>query len=557
MAYSTRRLRVERSRSTLIAEPDIGDGLPQSVVNEWRDQLLLYENYWLWMDGRVWDEIDRYAVKQQGQDPPLLFPLQINPIYTASIIHRNSLFGEVPDTGVPMVKPIAIPKRHPTGNNGTAKEKLKTDAKLVDAILERIWYQSNGRATMLDAGFVSQAIGGCVWKVSYEPWNQFLTKGIPIAFRQIEPEFFVPVYSMLDRYRLLEARIGRLIDVYEAKEVYNVDVSQRRDRALYLEVWDREKVKVTIDDKPAKIRKGDYLVDLSRKHGFGFVPFVYIPHETVGMFYGVPIVHQLGNLLKELNGRMADVGDAVRNSIERIILLTNADLGELNEEEREGGLRVLATGKEMAGSPGKSINVVDAADLPTGTKDYIEMLRDATWHAMFTPAVAYGEDEGSQRSALTLAFRMWPLTSHVRSERSLWTEALRLMSDMAIRILRAKQTGDYGDLAAGTPWRITDDHLDHMLMMDWAPMIPRDRESEINQLILRHQDEQLSTYTAMEKSGDIADLDDELERILEEKEDRLKLEAKYAVKASPGGGSANKKGAMTDTQQPIAAVETE
>jgi len=34
-----------------------------------------------------------------------------------------------------------------------------------------------------------------------------------------------------------------------------------------------------------------------------------------------------------------------------------------------------------------------------------------------TPAVADGEDEGSQRSAATPDHRMWPLVSHINTER--------------------------------------------------------------------------------------------------------------------------------------------
>jgi hypothetical protein len=40
------------------------------------------------------------------------------------------------------------------------------------------------------------------------------------------------------------------------------------------------------------------------------------------------------------------------------------------------------------------------------------------------PAVADGEDEGSQRSAATLTVRMWPLISHVELERINWTTGL-------------------------------------------------------------------------------------------------------------------------------------
>jgi hypothetical protein len=387
-----------------------------------------------------------------------------------------------------------------------------------------------------------------------------LEKGLPVRVVQVEPEFFLPIYSATDRWHLLEARLGRMIDAYEAQEIYGVDAGDR-DRVLYLETWTRGSYKITVDGKQASVIKylGDRKVriPLAGNHGWGFVPFVYIPHEVVGQFYGVPIVHELANLLKEFNGRVADVGDAVRNSIERLIVLTNADPGDLKIKTLDAGVRVIATGKEMSGTQGKRVDLVGSIDLPRGTTEYIDFLKKEAWHAMFTPAVAYGEDEGSQRSALTLAFRMWPLTSHIRSERSLWTEGWRVICDYVMRVLADKQVGDYGDLSEGTPWRVEPKHLGHQISMDWAPMIPRDRESEINQLILRHQDEQLSTYGAMEKAGDIQDIDEELARVKEEREDRLKQEAKYTVSTGPGSSSASKKGPATDTQPPVGKVETD
>lgn len=554
---TSRAIRLDRTRNNLVAEVDIGEDLPGALVDEWRAQLVRYMNYWNWMDGTVWETIDMHASIQKGKAPPLLFPVQLNPIYTAALIHRNTLFGEVPDTGVPLMKPRAIPKRWGLGEgNKSGLKKSKDDAQFVTDLIDMVLYQSNSRGMMLDAGFVSQTLGGCVFKVSYEPWNTNLAPGLPVAVRQIEPEFFLPIYSMVDRWHLLEARLGRLIDGYEAQNRYGVDV-KGRDRVLYLERWTRDGYSITVDGKPASITrylgKSPVQIPLSGKHNWGIVPFVYIPHEVVGQFYGVPIVQELVNLLKEYNGRVADVGDAVRNSIERLIVLTNADPGDLKIKNLDAGIRVIATGREMSGTQGKRVDLVGSIDLPRGTAEYIEFLKKQVWHSMFTPAVAYGEDEGSQRSALTLAFRMWPLTSHIRSERSLWTEGWRVITDYILRILRNKQTGDYGDLAEGTPWRVTDDHLGHMISMDWAPMIPRDRESEMNQLILRHQDEQLSTYGAMEKAGDIQDIDAELERIRSEKEENLKMEAKYAAKAKPPG----QKGAPTDAQPPVGRIEQE
>lgn len=565
------RTRLNRDSYAMLAQQEMIAGLSPSLVAEWQNTLAQYTEYWRWMDGQVWEEVDKYAVTKSDKQAPLIFPIQLNPLYTAALVHRYTLFGEVPDTGAPLVRPVAIPKswmmeeedgedeRPSSGitsgssaqiesiltprKESQSSEKARQLAVEVSEILETLWYQSDGRASMLNAAFVSQAIGGCVWKVSYEPWNTMLEPGYPVAFREIEPEFFLPIYSSRDRFNLLGARVGRMIDAYEAKELYGVDAGGK-GQCLYMEDWNRETVKVTVDGKSVAYRMPgtNVEIDPSGKHGFGLVPFVYIPHEIVGSFYGVPIVFQLGNLLKEINGRSADIGDAVRNSVERIYLLTNADAADVQVKNLGEGIKILTTGREVPGTQPKRIDVANPPGLPTGTSEFIEFLSKAFWHGAFTPAVAYGEDEGSQRSALTLAFRMWPLTSHIRAERSLWTTALRVMGKMAMQILRVKQ-GEV-NLPKGAI-RVTDDHLGHKLQHEWAAMIPRDREAEVNQLVLRHQDGQLSAETSLEMLGDVQDVPEELERIEEE----ANREAVRTLASQPmnqfGGGPGNGGGSST------------
>jgi hypothetical protein len=551
---SSAAIRLDRSRLALVTEEAFTKGLPSTVSQEWRSQGLRYAEYWRWIDGLVWEEYDRTAIVEKGQEYPLIFPLQMNPLHTAALLHRNALFGEVPDNGEPMVRTIAMPRRKPGQQEGP-EEAAKLSAEKVSMILSMIWEQSNGRSVMLDAGYVSQALGGAVFQVTYEPRNLDLAQGLPVVFRQIEPEFFLPVYSMNNRWDLLEARIGRRIDAYEAKEIYGVAI--QGESGFYMEKWTRQRVDVTIDGQPVGLR---FVIDgkvieipLSNEHGLGFVPFVYIPHDVVGQFYGVPLMHQLPNMLKELNGRAADVGDAMRNAIERIYVVTNADTADLRVKNLGNGIKVIATGREMAGTQGKKIEHVPPPDLPQGTMEFLKFLERQTWHAMFTPSVAYGEDEGSQRSALTLAFRMWPLTSHIRAERSLWNDGLRALSRMALRMLMVKQTAPGFDVSEGTPWRVMPEDLAHSLIFDWAPMIPRDRESDQNLIILRHQEGLLSTETAIVMNGDVQDPKGEVEKINQEKKDEAELEAKYAVKNQPG----QPEGAISDKQPPVATVETE
>jgi hypothetical protein len=133
----------------------------------------------------------------------------------------------------------------------------------------------------------------------------------------------------------------------------------------------------------------------------------------------------------------------------------------------------------------------------------------------FVPPVADGEDEGSQRSALTLAFRMWPLTSHVRAERNYWSEGLNLVNEMILMILDAKNPMRVSTDGVDTSLlKINQTHLGHLKRQEWAPMIPRDREALVNELILRSGANHISLESALGSYGDIDDIQEEIKRIV-------------------------------------------
>jgi len=138
-----------------------------------------------------------------------------------------------------------------------------------------------------------------------------------------------------------------------------------------------------------------------------------------------------------------------------------------------------------------------------------QMRRDA-----FVPAVADGEDEGSQRSALTLAFRMWPLTSHIRAERHYWTEGLNILAELALTVLAVKNPTrtNSKDIDEGIS-KIGLQHLGHIKRQEWAPILPRDRAELVNELVMRAGAGHISLEEALTQYGDIENVQEELERI--------------------------------------------
>src|SRR5690606_16077336 len=113
--------------------------------------------------------------------------------------------------------------------------------------------------------------------------------------------------------------------------------------------------------------------------------------------------------------------------------------------------------------------------LSQGFNDFLDTLFNQLLREGHMSSTAFGEDEGSQRSALTLAFRMWPSTSHARAEQAFWNEGLQVIAKMILGMMQTKGLFDN---------RIPSDFKKRFdFVLDWQPQIPRDRESKVAEII--------------------------------------------------------------------------
>ncbi len=89
---------------------------------------------------------------------------------------------------------------------------------------------------------------------------------------------------------------------------YGVEVPEGSP-AYWVEKWDQDKFKITINDKPICYSKNN--VDMKgegNKPWDRIVPIVYIPQIRAGNFYGQNNIDHLKGIVKELNLRFADFG---------------------------------------------------------------------------------------------------------------------------------------------------------------------------------------------------------------------------------------------------------
>ena len=469
-------------------------------VEAYNDNIAKYAESEAWFDGTRLEDAD----SRNGKSVEL-YPVRVNPIRGAVFKHAAVLFGEIVDDGRPLVVPRLLPR--------SGDEQEKAYAKEAEEALNMLWYENHGRELQMRNGIQSQIFGGSVFKLTYVPHETWRT--IPIRIEIVPSKRFVGIPDASDYWRLARAWTIQTVDPVVARSFgYIGDLED--GAGLYLvEDWRRNYYKTTVNDQLAsKDVGGDQRKDLAGVNPFGFVPIVYIPHLRTTSFYGDNIIDSLRGIVKELNLRIGDYGDAVSDDAHSWLGMRNVS-GTPRVVEIAPGLKVVNLGNVASVTGHESSPDIFSLKGQTASTSmgnlidslYAQFRRDAC-----LPAVSDGEDEGSQRSASTLAFRMWPLASHINQERVMWTTGLNWLSSMALRMMASPNVAR--KMKAKGFAEIKDEHLRMRIKQDWAPMFPRDREATINELSLRAAANIGSIDHLLELAGDVEDVEGEKKKIL-------------------------------------------
>jgi hypothetical protein len=497
----------------------------------WSYQSAKYAEYWQWFTGEVWNEETEVRDSNGRVQKVLKYPLQINHSKTTCMKHNYVLFGEVQDTYRPLVPVRVTPRRKPGSEK--VSDDVRRRAEELEDFINRVWMLNNGRALQQEGGLIQQFLGGIVYRVSWAPYDESLEYGIRIEM--VLPDFFLPVWDTARPDHLLEAWVVWRMPAREAFLKYGISNLDSMS-PLYVEHWTEHEYSITVGGKPVTMKydMGDgTFMEIrhdQRENPFGFVPFVYIPRERAGSFYGLSLLDDLMGASKEYNARLSDLGDIVHDRADRAVFAKNLT-GPIKSQDLGNGRRVYNIGSAPPGGNDPDVFAVDVTNLPDKIADYPILILKQINRDTFVPPVAEGEDEGSQRSALTLSFRMWPLTSKIRSVRTYWTTGLLNFNRMIAKIAIMKGVGG-----------ITEEHLkDVDISMDWSPMIPRDREAEVNELIMAKESDMLSPVSGIRILNQVDDADDEYDRIKEFNEWKAKTEAMARPQPAFGGQTGAKK----------------
>ena len=497
-----------RHQTFLYQPTTLDKDFPKEDWETWRS---ICRERWEYFTGKAWEEVITTGVGEGKAAEK--YPLHINPVRTFAQKHAYLLFGEVPEGSHSLVNTRILPKSKEDAAHVVSQE--------AEEALNRVYYENRIRSIMSENALLSQFLGGCVFKVGWTPQTVLRPSGVHIE--RIVPDFFWGLPDGSDMWSMREAWVIQPITIEEAKNVYNVNtasfgslpggVAGSSMQTLMVEHWTRDGYRVTIEGKTAKVKVGDAMFDLEGPNPYDQVPFVYIPHERAGGMHGLSIVDTLKQTAKEYNARMADAGDAVREETKFRPVITNVGQG-VRTREIAPGVRAFDLGMSPPGGDKPTLDLLDTPRISQQMNSFNKSLMDQMRRDAMVPAVAYGEDEGSQRSALTLAFRMWPLTSHIRAERHYWTEGLNMLAELVLTVLAVKNpTRTNSDNVDEGIKKIGLQHLGHIKRQEWAPILPRDRAELVNELVMRAGAGHISLEEALAQYGDIENIPHELERL--------------------------------------------
>lgn len=489
-------------------------------VSQWEDQRAKYWEYWYHFDGLFTEE----TISEDSDQ--LRHPLQLNPFNMACMLHSGFLFGEVDDNSGPLVDAVVEP-----WNRNSSDERRRDAAKLTD-LVNRVWAENGGRSLMQESGVISQVLGGAVFGVFYDPSREEEGK-LPIRIDRVLPEYFYPVWASNQYWNLLESIVAYPITRLQAKQMYGVE--SHVEQPMYQEHWRGNEYQATVDGKQARWR-GEPMKGKSLACPSYATPYVYIPHIRVGQFYGTSLLKHKMGMAREINDRTADVGDLISETARRLPMVSN--VRKMSVRKLAHGVVLLDAGEHAPGGNEPKIVYPPAnSGASSPSVDWASDLMGMARTEAYTPPICYGLDEGSQRSALTLALRMIPLTVHIRQERGFWDTGLEKLDRMILKLA-----------AQHNVWDVTPEMTKHTrIWQEWAPILPRDHDSLVNNLLMSLNSNAISPQTAIERLGEARDSELELNLIKEWLEFQAETEAK--AMPNPNDPTQGRKGTSSRGQQ--------
>jgi hypothetical protein len=484
---------------------------------EWSSQKNNYDELKSWYTGSALDETLEDSETGKKIDR---YPIKINPLKGTCAKHTAVLFGLTVDSMHLGGMPISFVP-------GPDKKTKKRAREVLD-IIHDVFSDNNAGSMFITSGITSQYLGGCVFSARWRPDLNKIEISSPGA------DELIAIPDGTDYFRLKEAWIVREISYIEARS-YFPDIPEGQNIFYYTEHWTPKEYEIAINGVTIEFDG----IKAKGINPFGVVPIVYIPHIRDGHMIGKSLITEaVKGIIKEMNLRFADIGDAISDDSHSYVAARNIS-SRIKLETLADGRKYL----DLGSGSGMENQNPDLFTVKAGSASEPMLKFAAELDAFYRrevdhPSVADGEDQGSQRSSLTLNTRMWPLVSHVELERSFWTVGLISFAKIIMKILQVK--GLEG---------IKEEDLKLKFLIKWPPMLPRDREVLVNEASIRSAANLGSTKHIMGLFDDIEDPEAQWNEIVAEK----KAIAETVAKPEPAQPNDSKSQNNPDSKSGVSA----
>lgn len=392
----------------------------------------------------------------------------------------------------------------------------------ISRAIYRIMRRCDADERLMRGGLDGAIYGDSVFKLRYDP----MVGGA--AFETVLPEYYHAIWHPLNVGETRESLIAYNLDRQTTLDLFGTVGNPRYAQPLSLldpgfatvwEHWSPWDYHLVVDDQV--VTEGPNPYAPLATNGFnqpGWLPFVHIPNLGVnGEYFGFGDAEPIYALQDELNMRIADFGDIINYHAHPITVIKNF-YGRF-EDLRTGPDAVWDMGRE--GEAG----YLQWDGPPPGVMEYLNLLMTILFDTSSLTGVAFGRTEQSQASGSALVVQMLPIVEVVRRKRASWGPKLR---DLAMRLLELEAMSmsaerfkaDYGF----DPTILAR----FMISPKWAPILPRDRMSVVNENVALLVNKSRSILTALKDLG-TDDPEEERNRIIADITEFAQIAQEYAV----------------------------
>ena len=155
----------------------------------------------------------------------------------------------------PLIKTVVSP-RLPLGGDDEATDEDKKLARLATAIVDEVWTQDGGRANQHENAVIGEFLGGCVFKLSWQPWRNDLH--VPVVVEKVLPDYFMPIWNPKNYNDLFEVFEVYKVNAAQCKALYGKE-PRNGTFALYVEHWKKDTYTITLDGEPITAKVGEQI----------------------------------------------------------------------------------------------------------------------------------------------------------------------------------------------------------------------------------------------------------------------------------------------------------